>query len=184
MLHLDLCIVLMLRSTDVFIHHCCSVDKLCLTLCNPMDCSLPDSSDLHYLLEYAQIHVHSVGDAIQPSHPLPPSSLFAFSFPRIRVFSNELALHIRWLKYQSFSFSISPSNEYSGLIFFFRIDWFDLLAIQGTLKSLLQHHNSKASILQHSVFFMVQLSHWYMTTGKNHSFNQMDFCWKSDIFAF
>ena len=80
MLHLDLCIVLMLRSMDIFIHHCCSVDKLCLTLCNPMDCSLPDSSDLHYLLEYAQIHVHSVGNAIQPSHPLPPSSPFAFNF--------------------------------------------------------------------------------------------------------
>ena len=90
---------------------------------------------------------------------LPPSI-----FPSIRVFSNELALHIRWPKYWSFSFSISSSNEYSGLISF-RIDWFDL-AVQGTLKSLLQHHNSKASILQHSVFFMVQLSHWYMTTGK------------------
>ena len=86
-------------------------------------------------------------------------------FPSIRVFSNELALHIRWSKYWSFSFSISPSNEYSGLISF-RIDWFDLLAGQGTLKSLLQHHRSKASILRHSAFFMVQLSHPYMTTGK------------------
>ena len=86
-------------------------------------------------------------------------------FPSIRVFSNKLALHIRWPKYQSFSFSISPSSEYSGLISF-RIDWLDLLAVQGTLKSLLQHHNSKVSILQHSAFFMVQLSHPYMTTGK------------------
>ena len=86
-------------------------------------------------------------------------------FPSIRVFSNESVLHLRWPKYWSFSFSISPSNEYSGLISF-RIDWFDLIAVQGTLKSLLQHHSSKASILQHSAFLMVQLSHPYMTTGK------------------
>ena len=86
-------------------------------------------------------------------------------FPSIRVFSNESALHIRWSKYWSYSFSISPSNEYSGLISF-RIDWFDLPAVQETLKSLLQHHSSKASILWHSAFFMVQLSHPYMTTGK------------------
>ena len=91
---------------------------------------------------------------------LPPSI-----FPSIRVFFSELVLHIRWPKYWSFSFIISPSNEYSGLISF-RMDWFDLLAIQRTLKSLLQHHNSEASILQHLVFFMVQLSHPYMTTGE------------------
>ena len=91
---------------------------------------------------------------------LPPSI-----FPRIRIFSNELVLLIRWPKYWSFSFSISPSKEYSGLISF-QMDWLDLLAVQGTLKSLLQHHSSKASILQHSAFFMVQLSHPYMTTGK------------------
>ena len=91
--------------------------------------------------------------------------LFLLSiFPRIRVFSSE-TLHMRWPKYRSFSFSISPSNEYSGLISF-RIDWFDLLAVQGTLKTLLQHHSSKASILRHSAFFMVQLSHPYLTTGK------------------
>ena len=95
-------------------------------------------------------------------HPLllPPSI-----FPSIRVFFNESVLHIRWPKYWSFSFSISPSNEYSELISF-RIDWFDLLAVQGTLKSLLQHHSSKASILRHSAFFIVQLSHPYMTTRK------------------
>ena len=87
-----------------------------------------------------------------------------------RVFSNQSVLQIRWLKYWSFSFSISPSNEYSGLISF-RMDWLDLLAVQGTLKSLLQHHSSKASILPHSAFFMVQLSHPYVTTGKNHSFD-------------
>ena len=86
-------------------------------------------------------------------------------FPCIRVFSNESVLPIRWPSYWSFSFSINPSNEYSGLIFF-RIDWFDLLAVQGTLKGFLQHHSSKASILYHSIFFMVQLSHSYMTTGK------------------
>ena len=95
-------------------------------------------------------------------HPL---LLLPSIFPIIRVFSNELVLHIRWPKYYSFSFSISPSDEYSGLISF-RIDWSDLLAVQGTLKSLLQHHSSKASVLQHSAFFMVQLSHPYMTTGK------------------
>ena len=94
-------------------------------------------------------------------HPLLPPSIF----PSIRVFSNESALHIRWPKYWSFSFNISPSKEHPGLISF-RMDWFDLLAFQGTLKSLLQHHSSKASILWHSAFFIVQLSHPYMTTGK------------------
>ena len=96
-------------------------------------------------------------------------------FPSIRVFSNELALHTMWPKYWSFSFS--PTNEHPGLISF-RMDWLDLLAVQGTLKSLLQHHNSKASILQCSAFFMVQLSHLYMTTGKSHSFDYMDLCGK------
>ena len=136
---------------------------MCLTLCNPMDYSTPGSSVLNSLPEFAQIHVNWVGDAIQPSHPLLPSSPLPSVFPSIRVFSHESALHVRWSKY--WSFSISPSNEYSGLISF-RIDWFDLLALQGTLKSLFQHHSSKASILRHSVFFMVQLSHLYMTTGK------------------
>ena len=94
-----------------------------------------------------------------------PLLLLPSIFPSIRVFSNESALHIRWLKYWSFSFNISPSNEHSGLISF-RIDWLDLLAVQGTLKSLLQHHSSKASILQRSAFFIVQLSHLYITNGK------------------
>ena len=120
---------------------------------------------LHQLPELAQTHVHQVGDAIQPSHPLSSPSLPAFSLSNIKVFSNELALHIRWPNYWSFSLSISPSNDNSGLISF-RIDWFDLLAVQRTLKGLLQHHRSKASILRHSAFFMVQLSHPYMTTGK------------------
>ena len=107
-------------------------------------------------------------ESVMPSNHLilcNPLLLLPSVFPSIRAFSNELVLHIRWPKYWSFTFSISPANEYSGLISF-RIDWFDLLVIQGTLKSLLQHHSSKASILWHSVFFMVQVSHPYMTTGK------------------
>ena len=118
-----------------------------------------------HLLELAQTHVHWVGDAIQPSHPLFSPSLPTFNFPSIRVFSNESVFCIRWPKYWSFGFNISPSNEYSGLISF-RIDWFDLLAVQGTLKSFLQHHSSKASVLWRSALFIVQLSHPYMTTGK------------------
>ena len=115
---------------------------------------------------------------ISSCHPL----LFLPSFfPSIRVFSDELVLRIRWPKYWSVSFSISPSNEFSGLISF-KIDWFDLLAVQGTLKSLLQDHNSKASVLQHSAFFMVQLSHLYITAGKT-SFDYIDLCWGSDVFA-
>ena len=110
-------------------------------------------------------------------HPL---LLLPSNFPGIRVFSNESVLRIRWPKYWSFSFSISPSNEYSGLISF-RMDWCDLLAVQGTLESLLQHHNSQALILQHSGFFIVQLSHPYMATGK---FIALDLCWKSNVSAF
>ena len=127
-----------------------------------MNRSTPGPSVHHHLTEFTQTHVYRVGDAIQPSHPLllPPSI-----FPSIRVFSNESVLHIRWPKYWSFSFNISPSNEYPGLISF-RMDWLELLAVQGTLKSLLQHHRSKTSILQHSAFFTVQLSHPYMTSGK------------------
>ena len=108
----------------------------------------------HQLPELAQTHVCRVGDAIQPSHPVVPFYLLPSIFPSIRVFSNESVLHIRWPKYWSFSFSISPSNEYWGLISF-RMDWLDLLAVQGNLKSLLQHHSSKASILWYSVLFMV-----------------------------
>ena len=119
-----------------------------------MDYSKPDFPVLHQLPELAQTHVHWVGDVIQPSHCLSSPSPPAPIFPSIRVFSNESALRIRWLKYWSFSFSISPSNEYSGLISF-RIDLFDLLAVLETLKSLLQHHSSKASILLHSAFFIV-----------------------------
>ena len=106
-----------------------------------------------------------------------PLLLLLSIFPSIRVFSNESVLHIRWPKYWSFSFSISPSNEYSGLSFF-RVAWFDLLADQGTLKSLLQHHSSKASILRCSAFFMVQLSHPYMTTGKTIALTRQTFVGK------
>jgi len=123
----------------------------------------------HQLLEFTQTYVHSVGDAIQPPHPLSSPSPPTFNLSSIRVFSYESVLHIRWPQYWRFSFNISPSSEYSGLISF-RMDWLDLLAVQGTLKSLLEHHCSKASILQCSTFFIVQLSHPYVTTGKkNHS---------------
>ena len=119
----------------------------------------------HQLLESTQTHVYRVSDAIQPSHPLSSPSPPAPIPPSIRVFSNESILCMRWPKYWSFSFNISPSNEYPGLISF-RMDWLDLFAVQRTLKSLLQHHSSKASIFQHSAFFTVQLSHSYMTTRK------------------
>ena len=115
--------------------------------------------------EITQTHVLWVGDAIQPSHPLSSPSPPTLIFPSINVFSNESVLHIRWPKYWSYSFSISPSNEHAGLISF-KMDRLDLLEVQGTLKSLLQYHSSKASILLHSAFFIVQLSHPYMTTGK------------------
>ena len=134
-----------------------------LTLGDPMDCSMPDFPVLHYFLEFAQTHILWGDDATQPSHPCRLLLLLPSIFPSISIFSNELALLIKWPMH--WSFSISPSKEYSGLISF-RIDWFDLLAVQGTLKSLLQHHNAKASILLCSAFFMVQLSHLYTTTGK------------------
>ena len=126
-----------------------------------MDCSTPGLPVHHQLPEFTQTHVHRVGDAIQPSHP-PSSPSPPSIFPSIRVFSKESVLCLRWPKYWNFSFSISPSNEYSGLISF-RMHWLDLLAVQETLKSLLQHHSPKVSILQCSAFFIVQLSHPYMT---------------------
>ena len=142
-----------------------------------MDCSMPGFPVHHQLLELAQIHVHWIGDAIQPSHPLSIPSPPALIFPSIRVFSSESVLLIRWPKYWSLSFSISSSNEYSLLISF-RIDWFDLLAVQGTLKSLLHYHSSKASVLQCSTFFMVQLSHAYMATGETIALTILTFAGK------
>ena len=131
-----------------------SVAQSCLSLCNPMDCSTPDLPVQHQLPEFTQTHVHWVGDAIERSHPLSSPSPPALSLSQHQGFSNKSALHIMWPKYWSFNFSISASNDYSELIYF-RIDWLDLLAVQGTLKSLLKHHSSKMSILQHSVSFIV-----------------------------
>ena len=148
---------------------CCSVAQSCPTICDLMECNTPGFPVLHHLLELAETHVHWVDDAIQPSHPLSTLSL-AFSLSQYQ------GLCIR-PKYWSFSFNISPSNEYSRLISF-RIDWFDLLAVQGTLKSLLQHNSSKESILQHSAFFMVQLSHPYITTGKTITLTRWTFLGK------
>ena len=130
-----------------------------------MNHSTPGLPVHHQLPEFTETHVHQVSNAIQPSHPLSSPSSLAPNPSSIRVFSNESTLHMRWPKYWSFSFSIILSKEIPGLISF-RMDWLYLLAIQGTLKSLLQHHCSKASILRHSAFFTVQLSHPFMTTGK------------------
>ena len=146
-------------------------------LCDPMTCSTPGLPVHHQLPEFTQTHVHCVGDAIQPSHPLLSPLLLSSIFPSIRVFSNEIVLRIRWPKDWSFSFNIRPSNEHLGLISF-RMDWLDLLAVQGTLKSLLQHHSSKASIFQCSAFSIVQLSHPYMTTGKTIALTRRTFVGK------
>ena len=154
-----------------------SVAQLCLTLCNPMDCSMPGLpviTNSQSLLKLMSIEL------VMPSNHLnlcPPLLLLPSIFPSIMVFSNESVLGIRWPKYWSFSFNISPSSEYSGLIFF-RMDWLDLLAVQWTLKSLLQHHSSEASIHQRSAFFIVQLSHPYMTTGKTVALTRRTFVGK------
>ena len=144
-----------------------SVAQLCLTLCDPMNHSTP-GLPVHHQLRLTSIK------SVMPSRHLilcRPLLLLPPILPSIRVFSNESALCMRWPKYWSFSFSIIPSKEIPGLISF-RTDWLDLLAVQGTLKSLLQHHSSKASILQHSAFFTVQLSHPYMTPGKTIGFTR------------
>ena len=130
-----------------------------------MNCSTPGLPVHHHLPEFTQTHVHRVRDAIQPSHPLSSPSPHAPNPSQHRVFSNESTLHMRWPKNWSFSLSIILSKEHPWVMSF-RMDWLDFLAVQGTLKSLLQHHNWKASILQHSAFFTVQLSPPYMTTGK------------------
>ena len=142
-------------TCSLHFHTPCSVSQSCRTLCDPMDCSTPVFPVFHHHPELAQNHVLWVGDAIQPSRPLSSPSPLAFSLSQPQGLFQGSALHIRWPKYRSFSFSISPSNEYSGLISF-RIDWFDLFAVQGTLKNLLQHHSWKASILRRSDVFVVQ----------------------------
>ena len=152
-----------------------AVAQSCPTLCNLMDCSTPGFPVHHQLPEPAQTHVHQVSEAIQPAHPL--SSPYPPAIFPSRVFSNESVFRMRWPKYWSFSFNISPSNEHPGLISF-RMDWLDLLAVQGTLQSLLQHHGSKASVLQCSDFFIVQLSHPYMTTGKTIALTRWTFVGK------
>ena len=130
-----------------------------------MDCSMPGFPVYHHLLEFAQVRVHCIGDAIPSSHPLMPSSPSALNLSQHQDLSNESAVRIWWPEYWSFSFGISPSKEYSGLISL-KIDWFDLFAVQGTLRNLLQHHSSKISILWWSAFFTVKCSQPYMTTGK------------------
>ena len=142
-----------------------SVAQSCLIFCNPMDCSMPGLPIHHQLLEFTQTHVHWVGDAIQSSHPLSSPFPPAFSLSQHQGLFQWVSSSHNWQKYWNFCFNISPSNEHSELISF-RIDWLYLLAVQGTLKSLLQHHSSKSSILQCSAFFVVQLSHPYMTIGK------------------
>ena len=156
---------------------CCPVAQLCPTLCDPMDCSTPGFPVLHHLPLVLKLIPLS-----QWCHPTISSSVVSFcllSFPALD-FSDESALRIRWPKYWNFSFNISPSNEYSGFISF-RINRFDLLAAQGTLKSF-QHLSSKASILRHSAFFIVQLSPPYMTTGKPIDLtSKVNLCWQSNI---
>ena len=157
-----------------------SVAQSCLTLCDPMHCSTPGLPVHHQLPEFTK--PMSIESVMPSNHLFLCHSLLLLPsiFLSIRVFSNESALRIRWPKYWSFSFSISPSNEHPGLISF-RMVWLDLLAVQGTLKSLPQHHSPKASILRRSAFFTVQLSHPYMTTGKTIDLTKP--CWQSNISA-
>ena len=154
-----------------------SVAQSCPTLCNPMNCSMPGLPVHHQLSEFTQARDHRVSDAIQPSHPLSSPSPPAPNPSQNQRFSNESTLRMRRPKYWNFSFSIIPSKEIPGLISF-RMDWLDLLAVQGTLNSLLQHHSSKASILRPPAFFTVQLLHPYMTTGKTIDFTRRTFVGK------
>ena len=158
--------ILCIKSSLLFNHtRCCSFTKSCSILGTPWTAAPPAS--LSFTVSWNLLTLMSIESMMPSNHLISccPLLLLPLIFPSIRVFSNESAFCIKWPKYWSFTFSISPSNEYSGLISF-RIQWFDLLAVQGMSKSLLQYHSSKASILQHSAFFMVQLSNPYMTTGK------------------
>ena len=155
-----------------------SVSQSCPTLCDPMDCSTPGIPVHHQLPELTQTYVHRAGDAIQPSHPLSSPSPPTLNLSQHQGLFQESILHIRWPKYWSFSFSIRPFNEYSGLISF-RMDCLEHLPVQRTLQSILQHHSSKASILWCSSFFTVQLSHPYMTTGKTIVLTRQTFAGKA-----
>ena len=154
-----------------------SAAQSCPTLCDPMNHITPGLHVHHQPLEFTQTPVHQVGDTIQPSHPLSSPSPPVPNPSQHQSLFYESTLRMRWPKYWSFRFSFSPSNEHPGLVSF-RMDWLDLLAVQGTLKSLLQHHSSKASILQHSAFFTVQLSHPYMTPGKTIALTRRTFVGK------
>ena len=161
---------------------CCSVAKFCRLLATPWTAACQAS--LSFTTSRSLLKLMSIELAMPSNHLIlcRPFFFLLSIFRSMWIFSNDLSLHIKWQKYWTFTFSISLYNEYSGRISF-RIDWLDLLAVQGTLKGLLQHHNSKASILQCSGFFIVQLSHLYMTIG-NHNIDYMDLCWQSDVSAF
>ena len=164
------------KNTPIFFSQLSSVAQSYPTLWDPMNCSTPGLPVHYQLPESTQSHAHWVSDAIQVSHPLSSPSPPALNLSQHQGLFKS-ALHIRWPKYWSFSFNISPSNEHPGLISF-RMDWLDLLAVHGTLKSLFQHHTSKASILWRSAFFIVQLSHPYMTTGKTIALTRWTFVGK------
>ena len=161
---------------------CCSATKLCLTLCNPMDCNTPGFPVPHPLLEFSQVRIHWIYDTIQPSQPLSPSSSSVFSLSQHQdlfqwvKFSLHQVAKVLELQHQSF--------QRVFMVDFFYMDWLDLLAVQRTHKGLLQHHSSKAWILQCSAFFMIQLSHLYMTTGETRALTIWTFCQQSDVFAF
>ena len=158
------------------LRYCCSVTKSCLTLFDPMDCVC--QAPLSFRISWSQLKLMSIESVMPPNYLILCCPLLLPSvLPSFRIFYNELVFRIRWPKYWSFSFNISPSNEYSELISF-RIDWLGLLAVQGMLKSFLQYHHSKASILQWSAFFIVQFSHSYTTTGKTIALTRWPFVGK------
>ena len=161
---------------------CRSIVQSCLTICNPMDFSTPGLPVPHHQLKFVQVHAHCFSDAIQPSHPLIPLLLLPSIFPSIRDFSNESPVHIRWPKYWNFTFSISPF-QWLFRIDFPKIDWFDILAVQGTLRSLLQHHNkginSLALHLLYDTARTILCDHW-----EDHSFDYMDLCQQSNVSNF
>ena len=159
-----------------------SVTQSYPTLCHSMECSTPGFPGHHQLPELTQTCVHRVDDAIQPSHPLPSPSPPAFNFSQHQDLFKWISFSHQVAKVLEFHLQNQSSNEYSGLISF-RMGWLDLLSVQGTLKNLLQHHSSKASILQCSAFFIVQISHPYMTIGKNTALTRWT-CWQSNVSAF